>query len=559
MSDLSLILYAVVAGFGVSICAMPLMMRLARALNVVDRPAHRKIHTQPVPYLGGLAILLAFSVVAALSLTKLPYAAETAKTLAIAGASAAAFLLGLADDKFNFSARYKFFGQALIVFFFTYFGYQFDVVTLPGIGQFNLYYLGIPFTALWVLALVNAMNLIDGADGLSASVAAVILGIIALMAVYVEDRTVCFLALGGMAAAVGFLLFNWRPARIYLGDGGSLGLGMLIACCLVALGKETPIMTLKSYLTRSPGEPFLYQITLVSAIAMYPFLELILTVVRRLLQGKSLGSADKGHLHHRLMNRGWTADQVCFAAILISLVGGGAALFTLMQYRGLSAWFLASSGLFVGLLLHYCGLLDLLQPQILGARPHFLIANHFVSMQKIKLDFAMDVAELNALIAQTCLELGIETFSMTIAPGPKQSEASLFSWKRTPDAHRTLLPANPASRGKTQAMFRDQVALSDGLSSAEWVFEPAATEEDIDVEYRVLMSEFMRKTLAKAAMLYQALDPVDVQSAITNQRPISSMQLRRRSTIQRPAPETPSARTPLAPKTDIPPAPLQNN
>ena len=558
MSDLSLVLIAVAAGFGVCVCAMPLMMRLAHALNLVDRPAHRKIHTQPVPYLGGLAILLAFIVVAALSLTKLLHAAETAKTLAIAGASGVAFLLGLADDKFSFSARYKFFGQVLIALFFTYFGYHFDVVTLPGLGQFNLYYLSIPFTALWVLALVNAMNLIDGADGLSASVAAVILGIVALMAYYVDDRAVCFLALGGMSAAIGFLAFNWRPARIYMGDGGSLGLGMLIACSLVALGEETPMTTIKSYLLRSPGEPFLYQITLVSAVAIYPFLELTLTVVRRFLQGKSLGSADKGHLHHRLMNRGWTADQICFAAILISLVSGGAALFSLLQYRGLSAWFLASSGLFVGLLLHYCGLLDLLQPQILGARPHFLIANHFVSMQKIKLDFAADVAELNALIAQTCLELGIESFSMTVAPGPKQSEPSQFSWKRTPDAHGTLLSANPAPRGAAHPMFRDQVTHSDGLTSAEWVFEAAATEEDIDVEYRVLMSEFMRKTLVKAAALYQALDPVDLQSAVANQRPLSSMQLRRRSTVQRPEPEPPPARAPL-PKTDIPPTSLQNN
>lgn len=559
MSDFSLNFFAVAAGFMVSLCAMPLMMRLARTLNIVDRPAHRKIHTRPVPYLGGLGIFLALAGVFALLMSQPLHAAETAKALAIAGATGAAFLLGLADDKFNFSARYKFFAQILIVLFFTWFGYPFEVVNLPGLGQFNLYYLSIPFTALWILALVNAMNLIDGTDGLSASVAAIVLGTVALMGYFLEDRAVCILAVGGMAAVTGFLVYNWRPARIYMGDGGSLGLGMLIATCLVSLGKETPLMPIKSYLLRSPGEPYLYQITLITFMALYPFMELSLTVLRRFLQGKSLGSADKGHLHHRLMNRGWTADQICLAAMLISLVGAGASVFSLMQYRGISAWFLASSGLLIGLLLHYCGLLDVLHPQILGARPHFLLANHFISMQKIKLDFAEDVAELNALVAQTCLELGIETVSISVAPGPKQTEPSVFHWKRAPEIHGTMLPAHSAPRGKTHAMFRDQVGLVDSITRAEWVFEPAATEEDIDVEYRVLMSEFMRKALSKAEALYQALEPADLKAALNCQRPLSSMQLRRRSVIQRQKVDQPSARTVLPPESDIPPAKLQNN
>lgn len=559
MSDLSLCMFVAAAGFLASACGMPLMMRLARALNIVDRPAHRKIHKEPVPYLGGLAIFIGFALGIAILLGNALHAYELAKTMSIAGAAAVAFLLGLADDKFNFSARYKFAGQILIAFFFTYFGFRFDVVTLPGLGQINLYYLGVPFTMLWVLALVNAMNLIDGADGLAASVASIVLGMIALMALYLGDRAILILALGGMSASIGFLLFNWRPARIYMGDGGSLGLGMIISTCLVALGKDQPLMPIKSYLYRSPGEPFLYQATLATAVVVYPFMELILTVVRRLLLGKSLGSADKGHLHHRLMNRGWTADQICYVAMLVSLVGGGAAMFSLLQYRGVSAWFVAMGGLLAGMLLHYCGLLDILHPRILGARPHFLLANHFVSMQKIKLDFAGDVAELNALLAQTCLELGVESFSMTVAPGAKQAEASAFSWKRMPEVHGTLLPLPPPPLGKTHAMFKDQVELADSVTRAEWVFESVETEEDIDVEYRVLMSEFMRRALDKAEALYQPLDSAELQAAMSSPRPLSSMQLRRRSTVQRPT-DPPAPRGSLdGPDTELPHAPLQNH
>ncbi len=560
MNDFGIFLYVAAAGFSASLCSIPLLMRLARALKIVDRPAHRKIHTEPIPYLGGVGIFIGFAACAVLLfITPGMRAADTAKAITLVTASLAAFLLGLADDKLNFRARYKLLGQIFIAAFFTYFGYQFEVVTLPGTLQLNLYYLSAPLTIFWILAVVNSINLIDGVDGLAASVVSIILGFIALMAFYLQDRLVCILALGGLTATLAFLAFNWRPARIYMGDAGSLGLGMLIACSLVSLGKDIPLMLIKEFLYRSPGEPILYHVALASAFVAYPFMELSLTVVRRFLQGKSIGVADKGHMHHRLISRGWRADQICLAAVLISLIFGGAASYTLLQFRGVAAWFLACGSLLAGILLHFSGMLDLLRPQFLGARPHFLLANHFIAMQRIKLDFVEDVAELNALLTQTCLEFGIEQFTMNVAPGPGQTEPSKFEWKRSVDAQAVMIPPGSAPRGKTNTMFRDQVQIENSVTSAEWIFEPTAIEEDIDVEYRVLMSEFMRRALFRAEALYQALDPAELKLTVNSARPVSSLQLRRRSTVQRPTSAVPEKRAQIPPaENDAPPATARN-
>ncbi|HYG76491.1 MAG TPA: MraY family glycosyltransferase [Planctomycetota bacterium] len=518
--NITTLLYISVAACGGTLLTIPLMMKLAIRLNLVDRPAHRKIHTRPVPYLGGAAILAGVMAAVAILLLIPLGPAERAKLAFVIVPSSAAFLLGLADDRFSLRPRYKLLLQTLIVVACVIPGYRFEVLHLPGMSNFQLQFLAIPVTAVWMLALVNAMNFIDGADGLAASTASIIFLIIALLAAYMQDYVIGAISIAALASSVAFLVFNWRPASIYMGDCGSLGLGMLLATCMLALGQNLPFTT-PTGRPRTIGEPFLYQLPMLTAVAALPLLEITLTIMRRLLQGKPLGSADKGHLHHRLLNRGWRADHVCYGAIVFTLMSGGAAVFTLLQYRGLAAWFLVGAGVTFGMTLHFCGLLELLRPQVLGARPHFLLANHFISMQKIKLDFVESVEELNTLLIQTCQELGAEEFTLCVAPGKLQKEPAVLHWTRPFESTDSVLRM-------PQQLFKDDVALDTSVTRAEWTFVESTAEEALDVEYRVLMSEFMRASLVKAESLYQALSPEQLETALKTHRPLSSRQLRRR-------------------------------
>lgn len=482
------------AAFLVAVAAIPEMMRLARRLNMIDRPTHRKAHSQPVPVMGGVAVLLGFVAGAGAFLALSPelHPAEVRKALLIVAVSSAAGLLGLVDDKFQIRPRYKLAGQFLVVTAFAAFGYGFKALRVPGFGVLDLQLLGIPLTVFWMLTIVNAVNFIDGVDGLAGSVALVIFALTGLMSVYLNDFVTGALAAAAIGATLAFLIFNWRPARIYMGDAGSLGLGMLISALLVSLGQNG---------TRGPNapdnEPFYYQIPLVTGVAAYPLLEISLTVLRRLLRGKPIGSADRGHIHHRLLDRGWSASHVCYAAVLVSLLAGGAVIYSMIQYRGAAAWFLLAGGLTLGVGLHFCGLLDAFRLSVIkDARPHFLLANHFMAMQRIKLDMIESAPELHALLAQTCQELGIRRLTLTLPPAANGSEPRAFVWEKP-----SRSPVQEPSRPDIPLQeFSDRVEVPSG-ALAEWTFEPRLAETDIDVEYRVLMSELMRQALARAELL----------------------------------------------------------
>jgi UDP-GlcNAc:undecaprenyl-phosphate/decaprenyl-phosphate GlcNAc-1-phosphate transferase len=522
-----------VVSFVTALGAIPLMIRLAHRFGIIDKPTHRKIHTHPVPYLGGAAILLGLTCAAGVRyFFDAMTADEFHKLSLLLGAAGCAFLLGLFDDKFKLRPRYKLFGQIAVAMIVVGSGYYFRAVTLPGLGTINLFYLGIPVTLLWILAVVNAMNLIDGVDGLAGSVMIIMLTFAGLMAVFLHDFAVAALMLCTAGAVVAFLIFNWRPAKIYMGDCGSLGVGMLLATSLVSLGQNPNFF--RALLREPATEPVLYHLPLITAVAAYPLIEISVSVFRRMLRGKPIGSADKGHIHHRLLNRGWSPSQISFAAMLFSSLAGAAVIYSMLQYRGVAVWFLVSGAVLLGAGVQFCGFLDSLRPStFMSDRPHFLIANHFISMQTLKLDYTETLAELHALITQTCVELGVQDLSLSIVTGRDQEHPAEFNWQRPPEAQASLVPPMPSHQARQ--IFSDSTELSAG-SHAEWRFEPNSLEEDLDVEYRVLMSDFMSKALSRAEDLY-AIDRAGLKASVKGERPLSSTSLRRRASTISPTPD----------------------
>jgi hypothetical protein len=330
---------------------------------------------------------------------------------------------------------------------------------------------------------------------LAASVGTVLLGGIALLAWHVNDRTILFAALGGVGALSAFLIFNWRPARIYMGDAGSLALGMFVSTLLLSVGQQrVPSVP--------PDEPFPYQIAAISLLALYPFFEISLTVVRRVLAGKPIGTGDKGHIHHRLLKQGWSAPMICTFAALLGAIAALTVFLGQLHYHGLTAGLLMVGGMLLGALLHFCGFLELLHPTaIKTSRPHFLIANHFIAMQRIKLELAAHMGEVEALVQTTSVELGVDAYKLTVLPRAEKATPHNLSWTRPASAHSSqLLPFGDGESGVSAQAFSDKCVSQRG-STAEWTFERVAHEGEIDVEYHVLMHDFMCRALRRAEAL----------------------------------------------------------
>ncbi len=301
-------LTAFLVALGVTAMATPLVRWLAHRLGLYDMPSEaRKMHRRPVPRIGGVAIALGFfAPLAALLFFDTRIAREwSADRLHVAGlflGGLATLALGLRDDVRGLGARTKLAGQIAIALGMVAFGYQIHRVNVPVWGVVELPgMLGAAATVLWFVALMNALNLIDGLDGLAAGVALFAVG--AMWAIAAAGREVNLLttlfasALAGSLA--GFLFYNFNPASIFMGDSGSLFLGFVLAAVSVKTqAKGTAALALSA-----------------SALALgLPLLDTALSIVRRVRRKRPVFAADGEHIHHRLVRLGFTQRQ---AALLL--------------------------------------------------------------------------------------------------------------------------------------------------------------------------------------------------------------------------------------------------
>jgi UDP-GlcNAc:undecaprenyl-phosphate GlcNAc-1-phosphate transferase len=514
-------------GLALSLAVTPLFAWAAEKLGLVDLPAHRKIHFQPVPTMGGLPIFLALGLVLMFydlfmktgsGITSMPV--FPMKLLVVYGAGFILALWGAVDDQHHLSSRSKFAGQFVIAFLFSLFCYRFEVFHIPGLPIYPMPdFLAVAVTVFWILAVINAFNMVDGVDGLACSVCVVSLFFVSATGAFFGNGGELGLALAALGVVLGFLFFNWKPAHIYLGDSGSSGLGMLVAGSLVALGHGTPLFQASP--GAEPFQPFYYQILIVTLFIAYPVLEINLSVARRLFRGRPIYMADQGHIHHRLLLKGWTPVGIVVVAAAVSFFPGMSAFATLLGYKGLASWCLALSAMALGLGLPLLGFLDFLAPRFLiNQRPHYRIAHHFTSMQRIKLALATTREEVLALVDQTCQELGVQACRLVI-PADADKMGGLDY----------IYGFDPTRGDEMKAEVRgpvDRVRLFGGKGGAKWMFEHQQGEEELDMEYRVLTSEFMKEALQIAARLGRHLDTLELSSlAELPRHKITGLHLRR--------------------------------
>jgi UDP-GlcNAc:undecaprenyl-phosphate GlcNAc-1-phosphate transferase len=293
-----------------------LAIRVAPALGLLDRPdGQRKQHQKPTPLMGGVAIYLALLLSALctywLHPQRLPPDAPARATIVMLLVSGGMFcLLGLVDDRWEIGARNKFLWQIAASVPFAVWGRSIDAVQFLQ-WHLPLGFCAIPFTVLWLVAFSNVINLIDGLDGLAGTIGLLVSLTIAVLAGICGHGVVAVLALLVAGSLAGFLGHNWPPARIFMGDSGSLTVGFLIGA-----------LSIESWLKQAAGFTLIVPLVLVSI----PMFDTAMAIVRRKLTGRSVGHADRGHIHHRLQDRGLTPLQVlltlaglCLAMALVAI------------------------------------------------------------------------------------------------------------------------------------------------------------------------------------------------------------------------------------------------
>lgn len=311
-------MWAFAVALVVSFLVMPLVILLARRTGAMDAPNARKVHKKPVPRIGGLGIYAGFMAAIIFVAVKFGLNDEMIKeTVGLLLSGSLIVALGLLDDYKNLPAKVKLLGQicaaAVLVLIFDV---RIDFVTDP-FGDYlyfdnlSIPYLAVPITMFWLVGLTNTVNLIDGLDGLAAGVAAIASVTIWLVALEQNFILVAVLTAALAGAAVGFLKYNFHPAKIFMGDTGSMFLGFMLAGISVT-GAVKSVATIAL-------------IVPIFALGL-PILDTTFAIVRRVRGGVPIFKPDKGHLHHRLLSVGFTQRQAVLLMYVISALFGLSAI-----------------------------------------------------------------------------------------------------------------------------------------------------------------------------------------------------------------------------------------
>lgn len=307
-----------------SLVLTPLVKLLAFKIGAVDMPNARRINKKPMPSAGGLSIFLAFSISMLFGFQDIQLYKVTGP---IVLGAAIVVLTGLIDDVRELKPWQKTLGitlAALEAYFVA--GIQMDSISFPFFGKFELGWLSLPVTIIWILALTNAVNLIDGLDGLASGVSIIglsTIGIISFFFLLPDASLVTTIIIFTLVAAIlGFFPYNFYPATIYLGDTGALFLGYMISIVSMSGLKNA---TFISILT-----PML--------ILGVPITDTVYAMIRRKFNRQKISSADKMHLHHRLISLGFTHRGAVLTIYALALVFSFIAL--LMNYASTQAMIL---------------------------------------------------------------------------------------------------------------------------------------------------------------------------------------------------------------------------
>ena len=278
---------------------------LARKWGVLDQPGERRVHHQAIPRLGGMAIFAAFWIVAFWQLGLTPM------LQGLFWGSLMIFAVGIADDIWSIRPLVKLGFQVLAACIPLFFGLSLSQVTLPVVGTLELGVWGALFIVLWIIGVVNTVNISDGLDGLAAGICIIASLILAWSAYRIEQEPAVIILITLAGAALGFLFYNFHPAKVFMGDGGSMFLGYILGTVSIwGLLKTATVLGL------------IFPLLVLGV----PIADIAFAVIRRRWKKRSIIQADRGHLHHRLLDIGFNQRQAVVTLYFISLCFGLAAI-----------------------------------------------------------------------------------------------------------------------------------------------------------------------------------------------------------------------------------------
>jgi UDP-GlcNAc:undecaprenyl-phosphate GlcNAc-1-phosphate transferase len=342
------LLSTVVFAFLVSLTAVWFVRNLCRKRGWYDKIDERKIHNGSIPRLGGIGIFVGFAitflVVIFLPFGAFPHLSITNRFWPIAVASLAVFALGLLDDFRNLHARFKFMVQILAAIFVVTMGYRFRTLDFPffGWGIVDLGLFSYPLTVIWLVGVTNALNLIDGMDGLASTVSSLVSVSFALYFYITGDYASSVLCCMLLGSILGFFAFNRPKASIFMGDGGALFVGFVLAVL--------PLLN-----QAHGGRNELGLLSAITAL-LIPIYDTFAAMLRRMRAHISFFTPDRCHLHHKLLNLGLSPWQVLAIIGSANVVLDAATLSSLyLDNRGAFAVKVGSWALFLFLflILHY--------------------------------------------------------------------------------------------------------------------------------------------------------------------------------------------------------------
>ncbi|MCK5000515.1 MAG: undecaprenyl/decaprenyl-phosphate alpha-N-acetylglucosaminyl 1-phosphate transferase [Anaerohalosphaera sp.] len=285
------------------------MIWVARCRGWVDQPNARSIHQQPIARLGGVAIFFA-AIISMLPVLFVQNAVGDSfrdlgiKIPALLAGSIMMFAMGLYDDLYGLRARIKLLIQLVAAIIVCASGIHIQTIVVKDLFSVDFGFYGYLITIIWIVGITNAVNIIDGLDGLAAGISAIACGVIGVLAVMNGSVVLAVLMLAMLGSLTGFLFFNFSPAKIFMGDCGSLFIGFTIASASVMTAS-------KSYALVGIALPIL--------VLGIPIFDTFFSMLRRFLQRRGVMSPDRSHFHHRLLDMGFSQHQVAIIAYIITL------------------------------------------------------------------------------------------------------------------------------------------------------------------------------------------------------------------------------------------------
>ena len=394
----------------------------------------RHLHSNPLPRLGGVAIFLSFSCCLSVAVLWMlnhprghsPLSAETMLTILVP--ASLVFLLGVYDDVRGVGPYFKFSVQAIAASMLFMGGLR--IVNIPVLfGTHQLpWFIGLPITVLWVLAITNAFNLIDGLDGLAAGSALFSTLVAFVVALLYGPSLVAVMTIALAGSILGFLRYNFNPATIFLGDSGSLFIGFLLSAMALYGAQKAPTIIAVAIPVVSFG---------------LPILETALSIIRRLISGRPVFTADREHIHHKLLQHGLTHRQVVILLYGVSAVFALLSLFLLWPTGSSLGLVLAVLGIGIWIGVQHLGYLEFGELARVAHRtldqPQIFVNNMAIRRATEELKVARDYDQVRRILVAAFDSNDFDSFELKLEPLP--GEAVAFD------------PANPSASRRSALSF----------------------------------------------------------------------------------------------------------